>query len=312
MKAKLIDDFLQLYRHQYNITSFSGCIEKAAFANTTLTEVHIRQQQSVTNIREDEVRNMDRLRSFVVWGCPIEQISVGAFSNIPKLQNLQVAYGNLKTIGNNIFNAVPSIQKIFLDNNVLKQWENSWFANTSNLEIIDFQSNKLEIIPSRAFYGMAHLKQLFLDYNEIKMIGPEAFKGIRHLDYLGLRYNRLLDLDESIFPNDLSVRSLLIDANYLNYLANELLKKLSVKDLTLDGNPWKCPYLDRIHYWLFVKNATLRTSNSCTGSNIPLCLYPETYSQTCLENIDDQITRSYLDGLRRLKEPLDKFCARLD
>ncbi|KAL3288677.1 hypothetical protein HHI36_003110 [Cryptolaemus montrouzieri] len=325
----------QRYGDPFNITSFSGCIERVSFGDASLTEIYIRQQ-NVTSIGEDSIRHMVRLKTLVFWGCPVRNISAGAIRNVPRLQNLQISYGNLERIKEDIFNEVPTVQllrlhdnaisviennafsnlrklkKIFMANNKLKQWKNSWFTNTTNLEIIDFQKNQLEIIPRKAFNGMSHLKQLFLDYNEIKAIEEEAFKGIRELDYLGLRYNRLIDLDAKIFPNNLTVRSLLIDANYLNYLPNELLEKLSVKDLTLDGNPWKCPCLDRIHYWLFSSNATLRTSTYCTGSDIPLCSYPESYSQTCLENIDEQITRTYIDGLKQLKRPLRKFCARLD
>ncbi|XP_045477797.1 phospholipase A2 inhibitor-like isoform X2 [Harmonia axyridis] len=318
-----------------DITSFSGTIDGSAFENKTLVEVNIRKQD-IESIGAECVTNMSELRTLVFWGCPVRTIMPGALKNLPGLLNLQISVGNLTTIPAGVFDAAPTLKlirlhdnfihsiedrafanlpnltKLFMGNNKIRNWENSWFYNTASIEILDMQGNKLENIPSKAFLYMNNLKQVFFDENEIRTIEPDSFLSIQKLDYLGLRYNRLKELNEDVFPNKLSVRSLLIDANYLNYLSNEVLKKLSVKDITLDGNPWKCPCLDRIHYWIYTKNITLRTSSYCNNPNIPLCIYPDSYSTTCLENNDEKITNLYKESLRNLTTEVNRHCARLD
>ncbi|XP_044746537.1 slit homolog 3 protein-like isoform X1 [Coccinella septempunctata] len=323
------------YGEEVNITSFSGILERKSFGNLTLAEVYVRQQD-VQDIGAECVRHMVRLKTLVFWGCPIKKISPGAFRNMPTIWNLQISYGNLTNIPAGVFDAIPTVRmlrlhdneihsieegaftnlpdlkRLFMANNKIKVWENSWFFNTTNIEIMDFQGNQIEIIPSKALFGMSNLKQVFFDYNEIRTIESGSFLSIHNLEYLGLRYNRLKELNEDVFPNKLSVRSLLIDANYLNYLSNEVLKKLSVKDLTLDGNPWKCPCLDRIHYWIYTNNVTLRSSSYCSDPNIPLCFFPNSYSTTCLENHDDEMTTLYIKTLKKKKIKVNRLCARLD
>lgn len=318
-----------------NITSFSGTFERKSFDNITITKLYVRQQD-VQDIGAECVRHMVRLKTLIFWGCPVRSIYPGAFRNLPTLWNVQISYGNLTRVPAAVFEATPTIKlirlhdnhiheieekafsnlpdlkRLFMGNNKLRIWENSWFFNTTNIEIMDFQGNEIEIIPSKALFGMTKLKQIFFDYNEIKTIEPDSFLSIHNLEYLGLRYNRLKELNEDVFPNKLSVRSLLIDANYLNYLSNEVLKKLSVKDVTLDGNPWKCPCLDRIHYWLHTKNATLRTSSYCNDPNIPLCFFPKSYSTTCLENNDAEMTKLYTQTLKNMRSQVNRHCARLD
>ncbi|CAH0551515.1 unnamed protein product [Brassicogethes aeneus] len=314
----------------------NGCIERIEFnEKNVVTEAYIRNQ-SLPTLGRESVRNMVKLKTLVFWGCNIVNVESGAFRNLPRLKNLQISYGNLKEISRDVFHAAPTLEllrihnneidiiadqalanlpglkKIYAGNNMLEYWNREWFTNSTSLEIMDFQFNKIRTLPRRAFENLQNLKQIFFDYNEISNIHDNAFIGLKNLDYLGLRFNRLVSINENIFPSSLKIRSLLLDANYLNYLSNELLNKISVSELTLDGNPWKCPCLDRIHFWLHSSNGTLNKADSCTGSSIPDCAISKTYSTTCLETVDSDLTKKYIKSLRGLSKPLDKYCARTD
>lgn len=117
-------------------------------------------------------------------------------------------------------------------------------------------------------------------------------------------------INEDIFPRGLKLDTLFIGGNYLNFLSNEVLKKISVKTLELYGNPWKCPCLDRINYWLFETNGTTYSPEICTTSKIPICVYPKSYSKTCIEVADDEVNEMFLETLNTLTDAVDalKYC----
>ncbi|XP_060530309.1 chondroadherin-like [Cylas formicarius] len=317
----------------FNVT-LQGCVERIAFDGKTLTQVYIREQ-TIPILEADSVRNMVKLDTVSFWGCKMDEVKPAAFRNVPRLKNVQFAYGNVKEIPRGLFDKIPELQhlniqnnridvvedqsfanlaslkRIHASNNQLDHWNREWFTNTTALEIMDFQNNRIRMLPRKAFASLRKLKQIYFDFNEISVIQEQAFRGITSLVYLGLRHNRLTSIPENIFPNELRVRSFLIDANHLNFLPNEVLKKLSVKDITIDNNPWKCPCLDRINYWLHTANATLRVARSCTGPQIPVCAYPSAFSQTCLEYVDAELTSFYIAALKKIKT-LDPSCAKLD
>lgn len=220
----------------------------------------------------------------------------------------------IDVIENEAFTNLTNLKRVYGGNNKLEYWNREWFGDSKALEIMDFQFNKIRTIPRKAFESLSELKQLYFDYNEIQTIQAEAFKGLRYLNYLGLRNNRLKEIKEDIFPNKLTIRTLLISANYLNYVSNEVLKKISVKEILMDYNPWKCSCLDRIHYWIHTSNATLKKNENCyRGMTVPVCAVPKVYSQSCLEYVDEELTERYLSVLRNLpKDSANESCARLN
>lgn len=226
---------------------------------------------------------------------------------------LRIHHNLLDQIANDAFANLTHLKKIYGSNNQLEYWNREWFSDSRALEIMDFQNNKIRLLPRRAFEAMPKLKQIYFDDNEIRTIQADAFKGLTYLEYLGLRNNRLKEINENIFPNKLKVRTMLISANYLNYLENEVLKKVSVKEIELEFNPWKCSCLDRIYYWLYKTNATKRHSKACfEGKSAPECAVPKTYSHTCLEYVDDELTQRYIKVLKDIASlPRDHGCAQL-
>lgn len=230
------------------------------------------------------------------------------------MEVLRLHNNKIDVIENEAFTNLTSLKRVYGSHNELEYWNREWFGDSRVLEIMDFQVNKIRTIPRRAFASMPKLRQIYFDFNEIQTIQADAFKGLRYLEYLGLRNNRLKEIKEDIFPNTLKIRTLLISANYLNFIANEVLRKISVKDIVMDYNPWKCSCLDRIHYWIHISNATLRKNYGCyEGINAPVCAVPKAYSQTCLEYVDDDLTQTYLRVLRSLSsDEKNQMCARLD
>lgn len=238
----------------------------------------------------------------------------GVFNAVPQLEILRFHNNKVDVIENGAFVNLTSLKRVYGSRNRLEYWNREWFGDSRALEIMDFQENKIRTIPRRAFESMPKLRQIYFDYNEIETVQENAFERLTYLEYLGLRNNRLKKIDVNVFPNKLKIRSLLISANYLNYLSNEVLGKISVSDIVMDYNPWKCSCLFRIYYWIHTANATLRSDRNCFGdATVPVCAVPKVDAQACLEYVDEELTERYLAELRRLPETsLNAGCARLD
>ncbi|KAG5891177.1 hypothetical protein JTB14_031799 [Gonioctena quinquepunctata] len=322
------------YGYEFN-TTVNGCIERIEFGNMTIAEAYVKGQK-FPKLEVDSVRNMVRLETIAFLECQLDTVEPAAFRNVPRLKKVEISFCNLTNIQKGIFNVIENLEVLKLDHNQinsiedqsfanltllrrvhvsynnLTEWRKEWFKNSFRIETMDFQRNKISTIPKKAFASMKKLKQIRFDYNEISTIETGAFEGLNNLDHLRLKHNRLKVINDDIFPNPIAIRYLIVSANYLNFLSDDLLNKLSVIDILMDFNPWKCPCLDKIHHWINSKNVTLTTANHCNKSFVPVCAFSKTDSQSCLEKIDDELTERYLGILRDLPSPLEEWCARLD
>ncbi|KAJ8962643.1 hypothetical protein NQ318_001036 [Aromia moschata] len=316
----------------------SGCIQRIEFGNATVTMALVKGQ-SVKQLRRDTVRNMKYLTTVSFVKCETESIAPVAFRNVPSLSKVEISECKLKEIHKDIFTSelTPELNTLVFDNNQinyiedqsffnltklknlhvndnrLEFWRREWFVNATSLELIHFRRNRIKAIPNRAFVSFPKLREIAFDFNEIATIHKDAFKEIRSLEFLGLGHNKLTALEASSFPNTLRVNSLMIVANYLNYLSNGVLQKLTAVDIYMDYNPWMCECLDRIGYWLFIKNGNYKRIHIlCKRSDVPICAVSESSRQTCPDIVDLELTRRYIDSLKNLSTPLEAFCAQLE
>ena len=132
------------------------------------------------------------------------------------------------------------------------------------------------------------------------------------MDHLGLRYNRLKHIHSRVFPNDIDIRVLSLSANYLTFIPKKIMVLVTVREMGIDGNPWKCSCLDQILFWLHDTNATVTKSNKCLGDDVPVCVFPDSFSRTCREVVEEDVVKIYVEALRKINPPLEKYCARLD
>nr|XP_023023788.1 slit homolog 3 protein-like [Leptinotarsa decemlineata] len=325
------------YGFAYNST-VNGCIERIGFGDREIEEVHIRNQK-IPKLGTDSVRNMGRLKLLSFLECDLETVQPDAFRNVPRLKQVQVSFCNLTKIQKGVFYPMNNLEilkldhnqitiiepetfanlsvltRIYFDNNKLTEWRRDWFDESYiRLETMDFQRNKIRSIPPKAFANMKKLKQINFDYNEIDSIGSGAFEGLSDLDHLRLKHNRLKIIKEDAFPTQIRIRNLIISANLLNFLPKKTYTKLSVEELLIDYNPWKCSCYDSLLQWMYATNVTLIKAKHCDMSSVPVCAFPQKQSrvQDCQEDIDEELTKRFIGILRNLPTPLREYCAQLD
>ncbi|XP_030748268.1 leucine-rich repeat-containing protein 19-like [Sitophilus oryzae] len=155
------------------------------------------------------------------------------------------------------------------------------------MELLRIHNNQIDVIEDLAFVNLVSLKSIQVDSNKLKHWNREWFTNTTKLEIMNFQNNKIRTIPRRAFA---------------------MLNKISAKDVTLDNNPWKCPCLDRIAYWVYKNNGTIRASSECAGGRIPVCAYPSTFSQTCLEHVDEDVTKKYLKNLKSLDPPLPEYC----
>lgn len=312
----------------------NDCIEPELFGGRAIRGIYAKKQ-NIRHLNTDSIKDMDQLEAVSFDECSIKNVEVGAFKNVPRLREIFLVKSYIPEIPTGVFNdlsllfkirldnnsiqviqkqafaGLPALTKVYASHNKLEYWDSDWFTNSMALKKINFEHNLIQKIPKDAFKYLPNLSKINFNYNNISFIEMNAFEGIHHLQYLGLRYNRLTVIDPEIFPNAIQIDSLFIDANQLNYIPRQTLTQLTVKNVTLDGNPWSCPCLVDISLWLGITNGKVKTSKHCRGGDTYQCVQ---YHNECKQGIDDDITRMYFDVVRPRIETntLSRECVRID
>ncbi|XP_076267604.1 uncharacterized protein LOC143200792 [Rhynchophorus ferrugineus] len=310
----------------------NGCIEDTLFAERPVRMLLISHQENVRYLGRNTIKHMGVLEALSFWKCPISTITPNIAGEAPNLKTFEISYGSLKKIPRGAFNNLPLLEllsihnnkinlvedlsfanlphlkRIYASHNDIENWSRDWFTNTTQLMLLDFRFNKIRTIPRRAFGRLSKLREIYLDYNAISVIHSSAFRGVHKLIYLGLRHNRLKEIPGDVFPDDFRIHTLMLDANILNFLSSEVLEKLIVKSVSIDNNPWKCPCLDRIWKWVYKNNGSIKTNKDCVDERIPVCAYSTESPQSCLENVDQKLTKRYYNALKSLHPPLAGHC----
>ncbi|XP_045477780.1 phospholipase A2 inhibitor beta-like isoform X1 [Harmonia axyridis] len=320
------------YLKMYTKNNFSGCFEPKNF---DVVVYHLSVvDQIIPELGDHAVYDLPQLMELSFTGCNIKNISLRALENLPKLRIIHINHGNLTSISAGIFNDLlnledldlshneisyiqihtflhmTSLKQVILSSNKLSSIENDWFSDNPNLTLIDLSYNSIKKIDNFTFLSTPNLKDLFLDYNQINHIGKKTFYGLTNMEIVSLRHNRIALLDANIIPNNFQVHMLRLNANFLNFLSHDFLKKIKVNALELTGNPWICPCLNQIEDWMRQWNVTSLNGGYCKRHNIPKCIYDNS-DNICLEILSSEITESYLGKLKNLKIPVDDECANL-
>ncbi|CAH1183624.1 unnamed protein product [Phaedon cochleariae] len=310
----------------------NGCLEPKEFENKKIKYVVV--NSGITRLGKDSIRNLQKLEGIYIRNNSLEILEPQAFKNVPSLKYVFITQTNLEEIPKDVFNLVPTITNLMLSfnkidfiatgafsnmeslhqidlyGNKLEYWNREWFQNCPNLQNINFFGNNIHTIPRRAFVSLPKLTVITFGGNKIATIEPGAFQNLKNLSFLNLERNRLTLIDERAFPNRIYIESLYINNNHLNYLPGKLLRKLSVGEIIMDENPWKCPCLQRIHDWLYFGSGSVKASvHHCRTPYDPICVVPP--EKACQERVEEEMTRRFVGVLRNLTEPLGEACVLL-
>lgn len=314
-------------------TTIDSCISQELFGDEIIIKIFF-SKQNIPILKENAISNLDDLELLSFLNCNINFIERGAFKNLPKLKRLvlefnkitellnksflrlnineiNLNFNNLDIIRSESFKNLSSLTYFTAKNNFLSQYNSDWFCDSPNLKRITLTNNKLHVIPRRAFYHNVKLRIIEFDYNEISTIERDAFEGLTNLTRLKLTNNRIKLLKANSFATNTFIQLFTIDLNKLNYLENDLMVKLTVEEIYLYGNPWKCECFNKIENWCGKYKVKINKLHQFNCPNSPLCVLPKINNVTeCVEKYDDESVRHFYNEVRMLGNV--NYCFKLD
>lgn len=288
---------------------------------------------NLLKLDENFVTNMTSLKRLFIAQCPIEEIKPGAFLNLPNLESIDLFDIPLKNISKSVFNIFPKLESIwFVNNNItsiedqafsnmpnlkefvirsnrLEYLRREWFTNTSNIEYFEVSKNLIGKILSEMFHGWKKLKTLDLSSNAISVIEGPMFSRSNALvmTTVSLHRNRLTSLPADIFPDYIFIKNLMISGNLLNYIPEELLRRIRVSHIATFGNPFNCHCSNKMKKILLERDVQIDDKSyvlvaECIDQKVPVCGFSanNNSSSTCDELVDKELTKRLISYMKKV------------
>lgn len=323
------------FADSYYYKNVTGCINRTLFdENEVIVKLYV-YKESIPIIDEETVTDFDELESITFLNCGVNSIKLGAFKRLPKLNTLTIVFNNLNELNDDLFkglniatlkvnnNRIDIIRSNTFRNmsylkyfygydNLISQYNIDWFKDSPDLRRITLSKNKLRIVPRRAFFYNTKLEMIELSDNDIDLIERDAFEGIQSLNVLNLRHNRIKLLNSDSFPSNISIIEFIIDRNKLHYLAESLLKILSVKKVLMRNNPWDCKCLNAIFKWYSVNKVKIADLWMQYCANLPICVNLREYNNAtnCMESYDEESVEYFFKQIVDMN--LSRECFRMN
>lgn len=237
-----------------------GCIR-----DSTILKLSI--ENTIYALKRGTFADMLNLKTIFLRNFAIKTLEPGFITNSPKLEEIIASDDLIQHIFTGVFNGM-NLKRLILNSNRIYFIEEGAFANM-NASWLGLTDNKLSRI-QRNWFQNTFIRKLDLHYNQITSLDADIFGGIKNLSAINLNYNRISWIDPKCFSNltnlqelylagnglkemqflgDLSVQTLDIGFNMINYLSlNENSTKIST--ILFYPNPWSCACL--MEFWRYV------------------------------------------------------------
>ncbi|KAH8345975.1 hypothetical protein KR067_011495, partial [Drosophila pandora] len=159
---------------------------------------------------------------------------------LPKLEELHLHSNWLENLDIGIFYHLPKLQVLNVSNNNLYEINRTLFMGPKDpmpLELLDYSSNNVKVLEDSVFCRLGNLKTLNLWLNLINRIHPRAFAGLTSLQSLQLQGNKISILPDDVFANLTSLERIDLSRNNIKKLGarvfgETLLRHFTVLDLS--------------------------------------------------------------------------------
>ncbi|XP_059061096.1 uncharacterized protein LOC131853994 [Achroia grisella] len=183
--------------------------------------------QNIPKTLSSDIQNLDLEYN------PLYEISSNAFDDVQliNLKKLQLSYCKLETIHRNGFSGLAIMIELDLSKNFLKTLHPDTFRETTKIRWIILKDNQLEKLEDGLFSNLEFLQKVELSNNHIVQIGIKTFFNVPKLNTLEL------------------------DGNKLEYVKVDALNSLTLSNLNVHDNPWRCDcYLQPFRNWVISKH----------------------------------------------------------
>ncbi|XP_040200076.1 decorin [Rana temporaria] len=221
--------------------------------DTTLLDL---QNNKITEIKDDDFKNLKQLHALIIVNNKIKSISPGAFAPLTKLERLYLSKNSLKELPTNM---PKSLQELRAHENLVTKVKKSVFDGLNNMIVIELGTNPIDSsgIEKGAFQGMKKLSylriadtnitsvpkglptsltELHLDGNKISKVDADSFNGLNNLAKLGLSYNNIKTVENGSISDVPHLRELHLDHNSLTQVPGGLNEHKYIQVVYLHNN----------------------------------------------------------------------------
>lgn len=175
-------------------------IPDEAFIDSGLEALYVQRNVKLSSIGTDAFKGLPELINLSVSWTVVREWPESAFSSLPKLKWLQLAYAEVSSVDGLEFPL--SLTALNLNNNRLPSLPADLGVRLPDLEDLraGYQSSDVPFsLVAGTFSGMSKLKSLQLAHNQITELPVGIFSGLDNLRRLQLSGNRLDSLPDGLF-----------------------------------------------------------------------------------------------------------------
>ncbi|KAM3956319.1 leucine-rich repeat, immunoglobulin-like domain-containing kekkon 5 protein isoform 1-T2 [Aphomia sociella] len=199
-----------------------------------------------------------------VWASGNKQAncSQSNLQNIPKtlstdIQNLDLGYNPLYEISSNAFDDVQliNLKKLHLRDCKLQTIHRNGFSGLAIMIELDLSKNSLKTLHPETFRETSKIRWIILKDNLLEKLDDGLFSNLQFLQKVELSNNRIVQIGVKTFFNVPKLNTLELDGNKLEYIKVNALNSLSLSNLDVHDNPWRCDcYLQPFRNWVMSKH----------------------------------------------------------
>ncbi|XP_013200763.2 uncharacterized protein LOC106143264 [Amyelois transitella] len=197
-----------------------------------------------------------------VWASGNKQANCSNIQEIPKtlsadIQNLDLSYNALYEISSNAFEDVQliNLKKLYLRECKLETIHRNGFSGLAIMIELDLSKNALRSLHADSFKETVKIRWIILNDNLLEKLDDGLFSNLPFLQKVELSNNRLQQIGVKTFVNVPKLNTLELDGNRLEHLKVDTLNSLSLSNLEVHDNPWRCDcYLQPFRNWVISKH----------------------------------------------------------
>lgn len=147
--------------------------------------------------------------------------------NFPFLKNLTIIDSEVKTIDLNAFSNLTKLEFLDLSYNDLSDLKENFFEDLISLKHLTINDNFLRIIDSKSFSKLINLKSLKVKNNDLRSIDHHIFAKLSSVELIDISGNPLVIIEENAFDNCFSLKKLVLEITQAALLPESLLSNTS-------------------------------------------------------------------------------------
>uniref|UniRef100_A0A3B4B194 TIR domain-containing protein n=1 Tax=Periophthalmus magnuspinnatus TaxID=409849 RepID=A0A3B4B194_9GOBI len=206
----------------------------------SVTSLNLRDN-NIKRINDGSFSSFRRLQILILSYNRIQRVPL-ATQKLTSLQELDLSFNHIKTIGCHDFTGLENLKQLDLQQNKITVLSNCSFLKMNKLQILKLQGNLIAEFGSVFQTSLPNLKLLYLDRNKLTEITRDVFSGLKSLRDLFLAQNQIKRLHKGCFSGLTKLMGLQLQKNELKDTAfNSLYFEdlLNLRRLDLQNNNFK-------------------------------------------------------------------------